>query len=679
MQDLFILCNSASQVAYFKKKYPWSIPVVESTLTDSLMASFASQSKTSFYFVLNGDADVKDGFEFSYIPEEWDQVYTHIWNHSTNLIHYNRDLVRKNPNKYTYEAMCNGLIQFKNIDESIESGEQSTCEYTDVFVMAPLMSLADKTANALHIDSSRIKKIITAEKLTEEILHHIVLNASSDYVYVLDCTASVQNFDFSFIPQDWDAQYAHIWNWDERLILLSVKDISKNTDLYTNTAYINGSMPVKNTDQKIIVDVKKETNYNVFCVSHKQKQNDKVIYVKGSEITNDIVLECALQSNTSFFYVTTDKVNYESFDYSFTCDLWDVPYIQVWDKNTSFLLLSKDKIIENNGFKGLEFKNRDIGLFSNKTKWPVFKEGDEAVTDEDFYFSISNSVEVSPSLDYTFVPMPQDRNKIHVWQRINPHTNAVYDYSGVALIPNSDVTGKQYVRSGGSTSKPYDIIFLSYNEAFADEHYQLLLEKAPNAKRIHGVKGIYEAHIAAAQIAETSMFYIVDADAHLLPEYTFSFMPKQEDEHKVYVWRSKNPINDLIYGYGGVKLFPTKELLESSYSGIDFTTSITKDFNVVSVISNITKFNTDPFNTWKSAFRECVKLSSNLIDNDAATKARLEVWCNKGADREYGNFAISGAQFGKEFGELNKDNKEELSKINNYEWLYDQFKNKTHK
>jgi phosphoribosylpyrophosphate synthetase len=31
-------------------------------------------------------------------------------------------------------------------------------------------------------------------------------------------------------------------------------------------------------------------------------------------------------------------------------------------------------------------------------------------------------------------------------------------------------------------------------------------------------------------------------------------------------------------------------------------------------VSNITAFNTDPYSTWKSAFRECVKLSSKIID-----------------------------------------------------------------
>ena len=38
-----------------------------------------------------------------------------------------------------------------------------------------------------------------------------------------------------------------------------------------------------------------------------------------------------------------------------------------------------------------------------------------------------------------------------------------------------------------------DVFFLSYNEPYADEHYEKLLEKAPHARRVHGVKGFVEA------------------------------------------------------------------------------------------------------------------------------------------------------------------------------------------
>ena len=58
-----------------------------------------------------------------------------------------------------------------------------------------------------------------------------------------------------------------------------------------------------------------------------------------------------------------------------------------------------------------------------------------------------------------------------------------------------------------------DVIQISYHEPYADDNFELLQLFAPHAKRIEGVKGIFEAHKAAAEIAETNHFYVIDADA----------------------------------------------------------------------------------------------------------------------------------------------------------------------
>ena len=137
------------------------------------------------------------------------------------------------------------------------------------------------------------------------------------------------------------------------------------------------------------------------------------------------------------------------------------------------------------------------------------------------------------------------------------------------------------------------------------------------------------------------------------------------------MWRSQNPINDLEYGYGGVKLFPRLDTINMDISKPDMTTSISRHFKAMPIISNITAFNTDPFNTWKSAFRECCKLSSKIIDRQKSeeTLHRLDVWCTLGIDRPFGPDAIAGAIAGKEYGEFNKNDLEALKKINDFDWL----------
>jgi len=222
----------------------------------------------------------------------------------------------------------------------------------------------------------------------------------------------------------------------------------------------------------------------------------------------------------------------------------------------------------------------------------------------------------------------------------------------------------------------FDIIFISYDESNADDNFKRLLEIAPRAKRIKGVKGIHQAHRAAAEIAKTDMVYIVDGDAYLLEDWKFDFHPSIFDRDKIFIWKSRNPINDLEYGYGGVKLFPRDKLLNNNMSSIDMTLSL-GDVNIIDKVSNITAFATDPFSTWRSAMRECTKLMVGLISGGNITdenKFRIFNWKSYGLDRLYGNYSIDGANYGLSYGTKYQNDKEELMKINDRDWLKERFK-----
>ena len=221
----------------------------------------------------------------------------------------------------------------------------------------------------------------------------------------------------------------------------------------------------------------------------------------------------------------------------------------------------------------------------------------------------------------------------------------------------------------------YDIFHLSYKEHYADETFKNLKYKFPWARRVQGVKGIFNAHKKCAEQAYTEMFYVVDADADLDDNFDLTYKPNKWDLDKIHVWRCRNPINDLIYGYGAVKLFPKKNLMEAEHWNIDMTTTIGAPFVPKFQISNVTAFNTDPFNTWKSAFRECTKLASAIIPNADNTdnEYRLKVWCERGEKREYGEYAMLGAQQGADFGKHYSNNIDALKLINDFDWLKEQF------
>ena len=221
----------------------------------------------------------------------------------------------------------------------------------------------------------------------------------------------------------------------------------------------------------------------------------------------------------------------------------------------------------------------------------------------------------------------------------------------------------------------YDIVFISNNEPHAEENFLRLQKIVKHKNKIHrvqNVRGIYQAHQAAAKIAKSKMFFVVDADAWIVDTFEFNINPTNVS--KTYIFCSINPLNNLCYGYGGVKLFPKNVFEHNLDSYVDMTTSLA-EVKVLPIISCITKFNTTEFDTWRSAFRECVKLSSKIIteQQDDETVQRLETWIST-ATGAYADFCIKGAIAGKEFGETNKNNPESLSLINDYDYLAQMFR-----
>jgi len=285
-----------------------------------------------------------------------------------------------------------------------------------------------------------------------------------------------------------------------------------------------------------------------------------------------------------------------------------------------------------------------------------------------------------PKLEYIIeenIPY-YDLKYTHIWLVDENITGTFDDVWAAKIIPHES-EGITFVGNIKiNLPKLLDVVFISYNEPNAETNWQRVLEKAPYAKRINGIKGIAEAHRCAAELATTDMFYVVDGDAWLVDNWKFDYQPYIFDRDCVFVWHSINPINDLEYGYGGVKLLPRELTLSINKDKPDITTSISNKIKVVKRVSNVTAFNNDAFNTWKYAFRECVKLSSKTINRRLLieTDKRLDIWNNIVKDVPYSTDALAGAVAGTLYGKENSNDPEALELINDFEWLHNLYSNK---
>lgn len=407
-----------------------------------------------------------------------------------------------------------------------------------------------------------------------------------------------------------------------------------------------------------------------------------------------------LKSFTKFFWIVWDDlIVADDFIFDYRVPKWDESYIHVF-KNGEYYdgisLFAKNLSVSEREFSNRFYVNKkEIDIQASMPKpYDIFyidtyEEYLAAIENAttDMFWAVWKEVAVDPEFKFDFKVPKYDQHIPHVFK------NGKY-FDGICIFPRTvKVTQREFenrfyvekkeIDVVASTPKSYDMFFMSYNEANADINYQKLLDRFPLAKRVHGVKGIHQAHIKAAELSNTEMFWVVDADAEIVPEFNFEFeqIPYYDRQRRinltetVHVWTSKNPVNKLKYGYGGVKLFPKQLTLDMDTTKPDMTTSISDKFQVMKQVSNITAFNIDEFSTWRSAFRECAKLSSKSIDRnyDKETEVRLRIWCAVGKNEPFGLYSIGGALAGYRFGTANVGDMEELSKINDFDWLFSEY------
>ena len=175
---------------------------------------------------------------------------------------------------------------------------------------------------------------------------------------------------------------------------------------------------------------------------------------------------------------------------------------------------------------------------------------------------------------------------------------------------------------------------------------------------------------AAATASSTPWFYAMFAKTRLHESWQFDHPPDYWQEPKHYIFYAQNLSNDLVYGEMGVIMYHKQLVLESpdfDQLGLDFTMSF--PVSVVPKISAYGDFATDPYRAWRTAFRECVKLSHwSQTKPCVGTEYRLHVWTTH-AHGEHADWVLKGARDGVNYSNANAHNEPALKKTFRWDWL----------
>jgi hypothetical protein len=209
-----------------------------------------------------------------------------------------------------------------------------------------------------------------------------------------------------------------------------------------------------------------------------------------------------------------------------------------------------------------------------------------------------------------------------------------------------------------------DCIYLTYDEPKKEEFWIKIQNMVPWAKRVDGVKGSDAAHKAAADASDTERFILIDGDNIPDPEFfNLQLTLDSSNSDCVFRWRSRNIINGLMYGNGGMSCW-TKEFIRNMRTHENSDGSEANDVEfcfypnywAMNDCYSTTYPNASPFQAWRAGFREGVKMcldrghKPSLEEFETRVNNRnydhLCIWQSVGADVDNGMWAIYGARLG---------------------------------
>jgi hypothetical protein len=243
----------------------------------------------------------------------------------------------------------------------------------------------------------------------------------------------------------------------------------------------------------------------------------------------------------------------------------------------------------------------------------------------------------------------------------------IYDYP---YLEESNLRINEYYL--GRDLPGLDLVYISNGEPDEERWYEhACYVSNREVKWVRGVNGRVAAYQEAARRSSTPWFFAIFAKLELRPDFDWYWMPDYYQEPKHYIFNARNPLNGLEYGHMGMIAYNKKLVLANNKPGIDFTLS--QPHESVPILSGTAHYNQDPWTTWRTAFREALKLRLFMDTQPTLeTEHRLNTWMNEAAGM-YSNYSRQGAQDAVKYYEEVGGDLEKLQLSFEWSWLRSRF------
>lgn len=691
--------------------FSWVPPVWESEQTHIFRLYSQFEEFEVRYCPKHVDTDVEHWYERSFLPrtpskEHWtipeeidEESIDFTWappiSDPPYIYHFSSEYQISSGLIYTVP----GATEIKFIDYMPTLGDHDPMQVLDIFMVDMNNKSADARFTALQARYPNAQKIRFMNGWVETI-KRCMTRAKTKKFWIVSSENVYDNFDFSWHAEPWQNFMTHVFGsqwqkWSDTFLINKAEfsrhiKWAKKLEEFPNLNFVK--------DQHVY---RPDDIYDIYYVDHTNPGSEEAFAKIGVRYPSikkarfvdnylDTIKRIVSSAETDYIWVINSICDYSKFDFTWQPEPWQATMLHVFQSDdqkfgdTFYIHVPSfkeqmDKIALLEWFETTNFCTDQI---VPRLPIDVVEYDGDTVVDavKDHTFKSQYAV-FKPKGQHTIKYTPS------IWRKKDRSVH-VFTKSGSVLVAPRDIKGVlheqiydyPYITGHKDqflTEKEMDIIYISNGEPDAERWYEHLcrVNGGRPVKRVMNVDGRSAAYKAAAELSETPWFFTVFAKLEIDPDFDWTWQPDRMQDAKHYIFNAKNPVNGLVYGHQSMIAYNKRLTLATDTPGLDFTLS--QKHEVVDMMSGTAHFNVDPWTTWRTAFRECVKLRAA---GDYDSTERLNVWLTV-AEGENAEWCLSGARDAVEYYDMVKGEHEKLMLTFEWQWLRQYFdaKYKNHK
>ncbi len=523
-------------------------------------------------------------------------------------------------------------------------------------------------------------------------INRCINKSTTDLCWILNSELDYTNFEFNYYPNPWQMTMVHVFgtqwsHWGSTFMVnketfLEDTKYVKIIEHLSNLNFVKTKRAVASNCLYDVYLIDYGNDSNIESLIKSKCENVHTITYKNNYLTTLKSLLNELDAKKDhYIWVCSSICDYTSFDFTYVCDPFSLEQLHVFpsDKqkfgDTFFINVNKLRnLVENlDRLENIEKINFNQHQKVSRLPAPSFVTEDTHLNFKKHTYNFPYAVFTTS--DNVIVSKVNDE-PISMWSKESKNiliTNAggtrviipkeandyvekeLYDYPYIAKVTKM------------GQSKPLDIVFLSNGETGADENYEHLLkvtDKLPNrVVRVDGINGRVASYHAAAKASSTPWMFTVFAKLKVNSKFDWTWQPDRLQVPKHYIFHATNPVNGLEYGHQAMIAYNKQITLCNMGKGLDFT--LDSEHEVVELNSGVAKYNTDAFSTWRTSFREAIKLR---LDDSTVSRYRLNIWSTVGKG-DYAQYSINGALDAVEYYESVNGELDKLRLSYDWPWL----------